>query len=77
MQKMQPIRAFVDKIEGNVAVLLLGEDESVKAEWPVSMLPNGVKEGVVLRLGFSVDEHAAMEGKAMVKKLMDDLGNNP
>jgi hypothetical protein len=77
MPKLQPLRAFVDQINDGIALLLLGEDESVKAHVPVSWLPEGVREGIVLRLSFEIDEAATREGKRRVQSVLDSLGDEP
>ena len=46
--------AVVDRIEGEVAVLLVGEDE-VKVDFPKKYLPRGTKEGSVLDLSLGLD----------------------
>lgn len=77
MQKMQSIKGFVDRIEGTTAVVLLGDDESVKVNLPVSWLPNGIKEGTVIKFGVSVDEDATNAGKGRVQSLLDSMPNEP
>ncbi len=51
------MRAVVDRIEGEIAVLLLG-DEEVRLDLPMRYLPTGVKEGTILSLRFEVDAAA-------------------
>lgn len=77
MQKVQPIRAFVDRIENGVAVLLIGEDEKQKLELPISCLPTGVREGNVLTITLTIEQKATQEGRVRVNKLIDELGDNP
>lgn len=71
------MRAFVDQINGDKALLLLGDDESVKVVVPVAWLPDKVREGQVLSLTFAIDLDAATEGKARVESLLEKLGNQP
>ena len=77
MQKMQPIRAFVDQINDGIATLLLGDDESVRITIPVALLPEGVREGQVLKLAVSVDLESTKQAKKRTQELLDKLGNNP
>jgi len=77
MQKMQSIKGFVDRIEETTAVVLLGDDESVKVNIPVSWLPKGIKEGTVINFGVSVDEDAINAGKGRVQSLLDSMSNEP
>lgn len=51
------MRAVVDRIEGEVAVLLLG-DEEIKVDLPVRYLPTGAKESSILRLSLELDQVA-------------------
>ena len=77
MPKLQSLRAFVDQINGGIAQVLLGEDESARLNVPVSWLPKGTKEGTVLRLNLEIDESATREGKARVRRLLDQMGDEP
>ncbi|MHB1001858.1 MAG: DUF3006 family protein [Armatimonadota bacterium] len=43
------MRAFVDRIEGDIAVLLLGDDESVRVDITKKWLSIDVRAGNVLR----------------------------
>jgi len=69
---MAPEGAFVDRIDGDVAVVLMPGGET--SEIPVNQLPPGVKEGEYLSPG-GKDE--AAYGTALRNKLMqgDDGGN--
>lgn len=71
------MKAFVDQINGDKALLLLGDDESVKVAVPLEWLPEGSREGTVLRLDFTIDPDATAQGKARIQSLLEDLGNNP
>jgi len=71
------MRAFVDRIHDNLATLLLGDDESMSITLPVSCLPEGAKEGAVMRLVFELDSDATAAGSERVSELMDQLGDNP
>jgi hypothetical protein len=77
MQEVQSMRAFVDRIEIDTAVLLLGKDESVTINVPVEWLPEGVREGMCLRLDFSIDDEATHRGHEEVQSLLDSRGNEP
>jgi hypothetical protein len=77
MQKMQSIKAYVDQINGDVALLLLGDDGSIKVAVPVEWLPPDVQEGQVLRVTFAVDKKATEDARKRTQGLLDSLGNNP
>ena len=71
------MRAFVDRIDEEVATLLLGEDESVTVSLPVAWLPGSAREGMVLQVDFQLDPAATGVAQAETQSLLDSLGNNP
>ena len=71
------MRAFVDSVEDGVARVLLGEDESVAVTVPVAWLPEGVREGQVLRVTWEADEDGTEDAKKAVADLYAQLGDNP
>ena len=71
------MRAFVDSVEDGVARVLLGEDESVTVTVPASWLPEGVREGQVLRVTWEADEDGTEDAKKAVEDLYAQLGDNP
>ena len=71
------MRAFVDSVEDGVARVLLGEDESVTVTLPVAWLPEGVREGQVLRVTWEADEDETEAAKKAVEDLYEQLGDNP
>jgi hypothetical protein len=77
MKAMQPIKAFVDQINDNIATLLLGDDESVKLSIPINWLPPGTHEGDVISLNFTPDPKSTADAKSRVQKLIDKLGDTP
>jgi hypothetical protein len=64
-------RAVVDRIEANVAVLLVGPDE-IQVSFPMSCLPTA-HEGAILE--FTVDEqpHEEQDRRAEVEGLLAKL----
>ena len=55
---MSPMRATIDRIEGDVAVLILTDETSHRFTLPISRLPPGTREGDVLTLALQCDEAA-------------------
>jgi len=49
------MRAVVDRIEGDIAILLLG-DEEIKVNLPRRYLPAGTRESSILTVGFQLAE---------------------
>ena len=66
------ITATVDRIEGELAVLLLREDEKVKFNLPVVFLA-GIKEGDVVDITINKDAAATDEAKERVMGLIEKL----
>lgn len=66
------MKAVVDRIENDMAVLLIGPEETV-LDVPVRYLPEQVKEGSWLRLDFRLDAHTTEERFRHNKFLLDKL----
>ena len=71
------MRAFVDSVEDGVARVLLGEDESVAVTLPAEWLPEGIREGQVLKVTWEADEEETKAAKQAVEDLYEQLGDNP
>ncbi|MHB1455300.1 MAG: DUF3006 domain-containing protein [Armatimonadota bacterium] len=71
------MKVFIDRIEGDIAVLLLGDTGEVVANVPVFWLPKGVKEGIYLKAEFQIDMETTERACAEVQALMDSMGNEP
>lgn len=69
---MSDLRAVVDRIEGRMAVLLLGE-ESYRVVVPLNLLPREAVEGAVLTISIEVDRAATEDSKRRVQDLIDRL----
>ena len=65
------MKVFIDRIEGDIAVLLLGDEGSVVVNVPVSWLPKGIKEGFYLKAEFQVDSETTELARAEIQALMD------
>ena len=66
------ITATVDRIEGELAVLLLRGDEKIKFNLPVVFLA-GIKEGDVINIAITKDAVATDEAKERVVSLIEKL----
>jgi hypothetical protein len=67
------MKAVIDRIEGKLAVLLIGEDGGVIVNMPLILLPEGCKEGDVLDIAIRKDEKATVEAKDRSKNLIEKL----
>ena len=65
------ISAYLDRFEGNLAVLLLGEEEK-KVNFPKAFLPEEVGEGDYLRIEISRDEEKTAEAEAEALRLLQE-----
>ena len=68
------MKAVVDRIEGEMAVLLLGDNE-VKIEVALAELPIGTKEGSWLKVGFELDPEGEKRQKDKIGGLLGKLMN--
>ncbi|MFA4862082.1 DUF3006 domain-containing protein [Methanoregula sp.] len=67
------MKAAVDRIEETIAVLISCEDESVRLNLPVSLLPPGTSEGDIVSLSIGRDEEATHAAKERVAGLIGKL----
>ena len=66
------MRAVIDRVEGNIAILLVG-DEGIKLDIPLSLLPADCREGDVLNMSFERDVVGTEQTKERVSGLMEKL----
>jgi hypothetical protein len=67
------IKVFIDRIEGDLAVLVLYDDDSVKFNLPRKYLPGGISEGGYLQLTFAIDKASQEEEKQKIDGLLKKL----
>jgi hypothetical protein len=67
------MKAVIDRIEGELAVLLMGEDGGIKVNMPLILLPEGCREGDVLDITIKKDEKTTVEAKDRSKSLIEKL----
>jgi len=67
------MKATIDRIEGKMAVLLMGEDGKAKVNMPLSLLPEGSKEGDILSISIELDPEATEKAKERVAGMMEKL----
>lgn len=66
------MKAIVDRIEGNLAVLLLEPDEKIQFTLP-SLVFTGIKEGDIVDIVVTRDETATRDAKAASTDLIRKL----
>jgi hypothetical protein len=67
------MRAVIDRVEGEFAVLLLGDKGEFGLNFPLSLLPAGCREGDVLNISIERDVVGTEEAKERVTDLMEKL----
>ncbi len=72
MKKESRHKFIIDRIEGDLAVITLYEDDSVKFNLPVSLLPTGARGGDHLQIAFTMDEESRDELKKRIEELLKD-----
>ena len=77
MREVYAVRAFVDSVHEGIARVLLGDDESLTVEMPLSWLPEGAAEGKALRVLWELDEEETRSARQAVADLYDALGDAP
>ncbi len=67
-------RAEIDRIEdGDMAVLIIGDDHKTQVDVPASLLPEGAADGDHLRISITLDKESREASSARVKRLQDKL----
>jgi hypothetical protein len=67
------MKVTLDRFEGDMAVLLVRDDESIKFNMPIALLPEGCQEGDILDISITRDAKATEDSKARVSSLMERL----
>ncbi len=67
-----PITATIDRFEGEVAVLLVGEEQT-PVNVPRSDLPDGAKQGDVLRLEATIDREETESRRESIQEKIERL----
>ncbi|MDD3247244.1 MAG: DUF3006 domain-containing protein [Methanosarcina sp.] len=72
---MESFKVTLDRIEGSIAVLLLRDEESIKIDIPLFLLPPESKEGDILDISIVRDTQETEAAKERVSALLDKLKN--
>jgi hypothetical protein len=67
------MKMTIDRMEGTVAILISCQDESVRVNVPVSLLPPGCREGDILTIRIERDLPATNAARAQVSGLIEKL----
>lgn len=66
-------KVIIDRIEGDLAVLVLHDDDGVKFNVPVALLPDGAKDGDHLTMSFVTDKASKESEKKRIANLLAEL----
>lgn len=72
-EKKSTVKVVVDRIEEELAIIVLHEDDSVKFNLPVKYLPGGAEEGDHLQVSFTMDAESRESEKKRVADLLKEL----
>lgn len=67
------MKATLDRIEGDIAILLARNGEIIRLNIPMSLLPEGCREGDILDISITRDEKDTEESKARVSGMIERL----
>jgi hypothetical protein len=70
---MESFKVTLDRIEENVAVLLVRDEEIIKINIPLFLLPTGSKEGDILNIIITKDVQETEGAKERVSALLEKL----
>ncbi|HXF41758.1 MAG TPA: DUF3006 domain-containing protein [Blastocatellia bacterium] len=73
MKSASSARVVIDRIEGDLAVLVLYEDDGVKFNMPLRLLPEGAREGDHLLMTFAEDKEGREAETKRIGNLLDEL----
>jgi hypothetical protein len=73
MSNQTKIKVVVDRLEGDLAVIVLYDDDSVKFNLPVKYLPEGTRGGDHLQVTFAPDRQSREAEKQKVADLLKSL----
>ncbi len=66
-------KVVIDRFEGDLAVVVLYDDDRVKFNLPLQYLPEGVREGDHLQMSFAKDLSGRESERMRIDELLKDL----
>ena len=66
-------KVVIDRVEGDLAVVVLYDDDRVKFNLPLQYLPEGVREGDHLQMSFVKDLSGRESERMRIDGLLKDL----
>lgn len=71
------VPAFIDRIENDVAVIILSESPEIHFNLPLQYLPPNVAEGDHLKLTFALDAESTEAARERIATLQAELSAEP
>jgi hypothetical protein len=72
---MNSFKVTFDRIEENIAVLLVRDEENIKINIPLFLLPDQTKEGEILDITIARNKKETEEARKRVSALLEKLQN--
>lgn len=72
---MNSFKVTFDRIEENIAVLLVRDEENIKINIPLFLLPDQTKEGEILDITITRNKKETEEARKRVSALLEKLQN--
>jgi hypothetical protein len=69
------LKAAIDRIEGEIAVLVMQEGEPAQVALPASLLPEGSREGDIVTIGIGRDPEATAAARQGTFRTIERLRN--
>ena len=73
MKANRSSKVIIDRIEGDLAVLVRSDDDGVKFNVPIALLPDGAKDGDHLEMSFVRDDASKESEKKRIENLLAEL----
>ena len=73
MKSAGSTKVVIDRVEGELAVLVVYDDDRVKFTLPLRYLPEGAREGDHLLMSFTEDEESRESEKNRIDDLLKEL----
>lgn len=73
MSDQKTLKAVIDRLEEDIAVIVLDDDDGVKFNLPVKYLPDGARDGDHLQVTFAMDRQSRDAQKQKVADLLKSL----
>ncbi len=67
------MKVFIDRIESNIAVMLIVDREEINIDIPIEYLPEGVRAGDYFDISFTSDPTSRATSEQRTKDLLQEL----